>query len=986
MLDYQRIVDDVRSLLGSNGGEGMDFLRAAAADYSVACDEVNERLRQCGTRLRQGLRSEAIQLCEMEPNLLDVVAVLDFPERTQWMELAERSGMASSTPLMLDVAADLNEAYAVEQPMSSVLRIHRLLALGHGPLTLRIKVLRRLADMDPDNPVWQEDLRIFEMERQKQIQTEVEVAARVGDTESLMVLDVELSNPDWKNPPPPSLAKSAGEALARLQYWAMQSQLERLATELSAAMTQFQPELGRTLRDRWNEIVASSHWELPPQVVDRAAPALHWLDEQDETLQEQQAYEAAVAALTKNVASGRSLAQLERLYTEATDCGDLPDDLEERCLARLAVLRRSAWIRKGLLATAVVVVIVVAAWGLKTLVANANYERDIVVATANVPILLEHGHFEQAESQIKNLSPKAQKDQRIHELLVLVQKKQKEEKTRQTTFSQKLVGAKQRLDQTLKMLDNEQSQATLDHLWRELELPQGELKEADALSQTDEERTSVVDAQKFAAQVQGRWQNRLDEAFVRQYEDFSKQLTQIERDKIANASSQRANLNSFTGNLKAWENISGHVSSALQARITTLQERATALESAVQRQESEENDVRQITAAVGEATNYRKALQEYVRHNPDSERTPDVKRAAEESLCWQSVAEWNQLAVPWRQTGLKGLRPAAAEEQVKLAINMADTFSECKESDGVRHLLPYLKAVANRDNGGERIEASLKKLFADRLVADAWMIEISKEDNGNETLRYYAAERPTVTVDSEVGTNFRYICNFDGKARSQLIKKGDRVKQVGRSPQTAVAEHVQPILNSLADANWEESFCKIIAILQADHAMDPVLKANLLQQTLEIGVRGSCCLDLAFRKHLEWFSENKINAFANWLDPDDKPAVKERENAAKLLETFPDVNAAIKTAMYDWKTPPRPAEFRWVGWLHQTRDGHWKCLMPRTPNAAGPLIVVCRRSAGGKPQLATIGQFERGTVKIDSSAGPQDSLLVEGRPIYLSVQ
>ena len=71
MLDYQRIVDDVRSALFNNGQDGDDFLQAAAADYSLAIDEVNERLRHCGGLLRKGLRSESLQLCEIEPNLLE---------------------------------------------------------------------------------------------------------------------------------------------------------------------------------------------------------------------------------------------------------------------------------------------------------------------------------------------------------------------------------------------------------------------------------------------------------------------------------------------------------------------------------------------------------------------------------------------------------------------------------------------------------------------------------------------------------------------------------------------------------------------------------------------------------------------------------------------------------------------------------------------------------------------------------------------------
>ena len=159
MLDYQRIVDDVRSSLYSHNAEGLDFLRAAAADYSVGCDEVNERLRQCGALLRKGLRSEAIQLAEIEPKLLDAVALLDFPERDPWLELANRSGIAPPTSLMLDVAGELNEAYAVEQPLAALLQRHRLLALAHGPLSARIEVLRSLADGDAGNPVWQEDLQ-----------------------------------------------------------------------------------------------------------------------------------------------------------------------------------------------------------------------------------------------------------------------------------------------------------------------------------------------------------------------------------------------------------------------------------------------------------------------------------------------------------------------------------------------------------------------------------------------------------------------------------------------------------------------------------------------------------------------------------------------------------------------------------------------------------------------------------------------------------
>ena len=54
---------------------------------------------------------------------------------------------------MLDVAANLNEAYAVEKPLATLLQRHRLLAMSHGPIKLRVDTLRSLADADPENPI-----------------------------------------------------------------------------------------------------------------------------------------------------------------------------------------------------------------------------------------------------------------------------------------------------------------------------------------------------------------------------------------------------------------------------------------------------------------------------------------------------------------------------------------------------------------------------------------------------------------------------------------------------------------------------------------------------------------------------------------------------------------------------------------------------------------------------------------------------------------
>ena len=127
MLNYQQIVDSMRSCLYSIDPETVDVMLALHADYSFACDETNQRLSKCGLLLRKGLRSEAIRQAEIEPNLLDLVATLDFPERTHWEAVCAKLQIARPPSLLVDVAAELNEAYALEQPAAALLRQHRLL-------------------------------------------------------------------------------------------------------------------------------------------------------------------------------------------------------------------------------------------------------------------------------------------------------------------------------------------------------------------------------------------------------------------------------------------------------------------------------------------------------------------------------------------------------------------------------------------------------------------------------------------------------------------------------------------------------------------------------------------------------------------------------------------------------------------------------------------------------------------------------------------
>ena len=289
--------------------------------------------------------------------------------------------------------------------------------------------------------------------------------------------------------------------------------------------------------------------------------------------------------------------------------------------------------------------------------------------------------------------------------------------------------------------------------------------------------------------------------------------------------------------------------------------------------------------------------------------------------------------------------------------------------------LAYLKAIAQRDNGGERIDTPLKKLFAATLVKNVWMIE--KADGQ----RYYLHAMP------QADKSFLYIIDFDGKTRGGVLTPAEWQKaRIDRAPQVAVAQKIEPVLQTLNDRNWERSFYEMIQAIHADGSMDPILKANLLQQVLEAGARGSRCLQQAFQAHLDWFNQAKIDAFANWVDPADAAAAQARIEAARKLDSFPDVAEPGRAAAEDLKRSAIAALPSTVGWVgcHETRDGRWECLMRQTPERSGPLLVVYRDSSGEKPRFGTVGRFQRGTAAtIDTTAALAP--LVAGRPVYLQL-
>jgi hypothetical protein len=957
MLDYQRIVDDLRSTLYVTG-EGVDFLRAAAGEYAAACEEANERLRLCGERLRQGLRSEAIQLCEIEPNLLDVVASLDFPEREQWQAVARRYGIAPPPRLLVEVAAELNEAYALEQPLAALLQQHRLLALARGPLRQRIAVLRQLAEVDSHNRVWQEDLLLLERERVKQLHQEAHEAAETSDLSRLSGLLDELQKGPWLELPPPAILQSMTSACDRLRLQKAIADLERVEIELDAAFSAKDVEAARRLRDSWHAGLAACGGKANPWVVERAGPALAWLAAEDQKQRELAQYEAAVQALEKALDDGVSLVKLEPCYQAAVGHGfSLTPQLAERYQARVAKLelasaRRARWVAAGVIATAVLAGVIVVG-----MVVGKLHARAAQSAALSLNKLLDKKRLWEAQEYFANLektSPRVASAVGVQDAAARLRGMLKEEADREAAFAKEIGMVR------LSMPDPDPV------AWARTR----------ELAKTEEEKRSVLKLDSAIAEHKRRVQEAADRRLDKGLEQVAERIEKLSQDKDADLGKYQSAVTRLRADWHALETGSKEASDAARGRLAAAGSRITSLEMDADRWKKEDAAQRAITEAVGNPARYREELTRYGRECPEPARTAELQRALDEAPLWEGIEQWNDMVRRWQKMDLHAPDSRSMSEVLAIVNSLLQRHGNFPDAEALRARIPYLEALGRRLEAGGPIQAGLRALFADPLMAQVWMVETK------DGRRYYLRNQPPAAGAIR---RVKYVAGFDFKEIG--VPMTDDVIYSGPAPQVALAGAVNGTLANMDGENWESSISSIVQAIydyKSERALDPILKATLLRKTLELGCQGSSSLERAFGPHLEALKKLNGGQSANWLDPRNASAHTARPQVEAGLAGLPDIAAAAKAACEDCaglRTCPARL-YRWIGWLCRTHQGAWNCATASALRDSGRLCVVRLATPGDRAVIDVIGTVEHGSVTMTPNAA---GTMVEGRPVYLDV-
>ncbi|MFT5523041.1 MAG: hypothetical protein ACI9HK_000985 [Pirellulaceae bacterium] len=352
MNQYRRIVDEIQNMIYAAAMVDRATVEPIAAEYRTVCISVNGRIRDIGLLLQRGLRSEAIHQAEIEPPLLDVVTILDFLELPQWLDLTTRLGIPRAPALLIDTAAELNDAYADEKPLENLLRTHRLLAIGRAPIAARIATLRKIAKFDFRNNVWNDDLKEYEAVRFVELRGEISLACKQNNLKALTALKSELDNSDWLCEPPHELIDYAQKQAGALFTDKSRERVADLARRLQAAMNALDFELAEQLIPKWQTCLQHARLNAADPSVMTAQRVLEWVEqeraahaEQEEAdylrQREQSELDDFKAAVKGDVTEKKLLQRREQLRRAGVK---IPKFLDGQYNERLKQLRRKRFI------------------------------------------------------------------------------------------------------------------------------------------------------------------------------------------------------------------------------------------------------------------------------------------------------------------------------------------------------------------------------------------------------------------------------------------------------------------------------------------------------------------------------------------------------------------------------------------------------------------------------------------------------------------
>lgn len=968
MADYQQTIDEIRFKLQSDYCELTDELRQLAADYAVTCSEVNARLRRCGEYLKQGLRSEAINLAESDPNLLDLVALLDFPEREQFDELLGMYEIPVAEPLLLHVAESLNESYAAEQPLQKLLDQHRLLALTHAPLTKRLTIVRKLRDLDPTSHFWEDDVNEYERARLQEVKSEADEAAARNDTETLHQLAAELSQHDWQQTPSPGLVKRVRKLAGKLKRNDARDELQQLAEELNNAFSALDLTQARALRTQWETTADRAKVKSDDPLCEQVAPVLGWVEDEDARELEDQDYQRAIAALERALdRSGGSPATLEKLGHNVRKFErDMPETLAIRYRNQLDALQTAETRhRKMIIGSSAVMLLLVLSIIVVVIRSNlrATEMRRIAQSAES---LIEKGQLAESRKLLDAHSEMSTSDFWLAANQKLVAA-EKEEEIRQSKFRLAIESAQEA---------NSYSDAMFN------------LKQATAVVATDDEKLQVARIERGWEQQHQQNQSKKDTDYRNRIRQVTSDIARLERvvEDTSNAEQFDELAEQVRSGIRILISTSPSVSPQLASQSRLLRSRLEDLEQSHDTASSKARLIETLTEnsqvdpgtpnAAKRIDDFAAALAELAEKHADDPRASAFRQAAGEADVWRGVIAY------MRMHHVKNNFVPMSQRETESRLEECKTYltkhAESPYVDIVREYVTYLECIRRRVEGvdgdsDEGVNVKVNQLFSGPLMED---VDLLKSKDGE---LYYLTEKADFSANTQA--SFQFMIGFDGKTAGTAMLVNQLVSSRSvPAPHAEIARTVRRGEWIGKIEQWEPYFEKLTSSIYDNAELDSFLKYLLLLRTLEYAAEGSPSLAVTLKDEITELRQAKVDLTLRWMDPRNEEIEPSRKEASRALGRLKGLASAWKeSAVARQQLQRRVGETTVaVGWLNREASGVWICETKWQPKATY-VLRVARPVGADTYSWKAVGSANAETVTISTT---DNSALREGRIVF----
>ncbi|WP_373649721.1 hypothetical protein [Schlesneria sp. DSM 10557] len=958
MNEMQEVVDELRFILQRDVVEQSEELTDLVRRYSNFCREINGRLRRCDDCLKRGLRSEALHLAQGSPDVLDAVAVLDFPELTELHELLSSYLITPPEPLLLDVAAALNSAYADHQPLEKTLEIHRLLALGRSPLSQRLVALRSLAALDTSSPHWGDDVRDMERARLRDIEAESADALKAGDVATLKALVSEISAEGWLTDVPPPLKRSIKEKANQAVRAHAQHRITELNTKLHEAFTALDSATALTLRDEWKQTSRVLQLGEGDALYEEVSPILAWLEDLDRHAADARTYENAVANIERALEDDHVTATALRKLKLPIDRLDrpLPSGLDSRYRTRLDIIetierRRRKLIIGGSIAGAAILM------GIFGFMVNLSVQADKtrrLVATAID--FINSGNLEEAQELLDEHAGDSSAEAWLDVRKQLAEAERTE---------------KDRILQWKEQISTAQSSSDLNSI-------EAALKSARELSRTAEEKAEV--GQLFSA-----WQKQAQAALAEKEKVFRAGIASATEalatlDRVLSSSDPKNEgavttaLASAEGHVNRLRPLMSGVGKELTSQAMLLDSRLNASRQAITDLSRRSSVLTKITDAAlmlpeqlqtSRPDNFVSALKEFSETFPDDPRAQSFRQAAE--LCpLTSVIAKQQTVEKWKK-----LRPVDQKDLESKLNDIRSFVSEHPQSpdfEQVRELQNWFESINRRfeEDGDpdDGIYRRLVALFNGKFIKEGHIL-IDRDNN-----TYYLPKPLTEPFGSTA--SFLYIIGFNNETRRDdpSLRPADLLTQTSiEPPQQKFAAEVRSRIREIAIHDWREFHQELSEKLLTDKKIDGFLRYLLLTKTLEYASQGDYFLAPGLEPILSKLNDEEMDRSVPWMDPKSTSAKKARERAAEIMAKLPSLPQAFAAASRRQEEFEREVLARRfsVGWLEKANNGReWACRTNWSPTDNHQLYVASRPDSNGSRKWLSIGTLQGGASVITS--------------------